>query len=103
MCVGVLDLYMRAQLTEQVDMRAGMFKIPFGWEGLRSSRSTNTIELSDVTRALSSVELQLIRLDSARLGCAVLLKATEYLGYPPRQQQIDRRTGSPHETERIAR
>jgi TnpA family transposase len=33
-----------------------------------------------------------IRLDSARLGCAVLLKATEYLGYPPRQNQIDRRT-----------
>lgn len=36
--------------------------------------------------------LQRIRFDSARLGCAVLLKATEYLGYPPRQDQVDRRT-----------
>lgn len=36
--------------------------------------------------------LQRIRLDSARLGCAVLLKATEYLGYPPRQDQVDRKT-----------
>lgn len=46
------------------------------------------LRLTDQDRRL----LQLIRLDSARLGCAVLLKATEYLGYPPRQQQIDRRT-----------
>lgn len=52
--LAVLDLYMRAQLAEGADLRAGMFKIPFGWEGLRSSRSTNTIEMSDVTRGLSS-------------------------------------------------
>lgn len=53
--ISVLDLYLRAQLNQQLDLRAGMFKVPFGWEGLRSSRSTNTIEISDVTRALSSV------------------------------------------------
>lgn len=52
--VSVLDIYLRAQLNENWDMRAGMFKVPFGWEGLRSSRSTNTIEMSDVTRALSN-------------------------------------------------
>lgn len=54
--ISVLDLYLRAQLNQQLDLRAGMFKVPFGWEGLRHSRSTNTIEISDVAkRALSSV------------------------------------------------
>lgn len=52
--VSVLDLYLRAQFGERYNMRAGLFKIPFGWEGLRSSRTTNTIEMSDVTRALSN-------------------------------------------------
>ena len=52
--VSVLDMYMRAQLSENLNFRAGLFKIPFGWEGQRSSRTTNTIEMSDVTRALSN-------------------------------------------------
>lgn len=52
--ISVLDLYLRAQLSRELDLRAGMFKIPFGWEGLRSSRGTNTIEMSDVTRGISS-------------------------------------------------
>lgn len=50
--LSVLDLYMRAQLNDNLNLRAGMFKMPFGWEGLRSSRSTNTIEMSDVTRGI---------------------------------------------------
>lgn len=53
--ISVLDMYLRTRLGPDSDLRAGMFKIPFGWEGLRSSRSTNTIELSDVTRAFSSI------------------------------------------------
>lgn len=53
--VSVLDIYLRQRLNDNVYLRAGMFKIPFGWEGLRSSRTTNTIEMSDVTRALSQV------------------------------------------------
>jgi len=53
--LNVLDMYMRAQLNQQVNMRAGLFKVPFGWEGLRSSSTANTIELSDVTRGISSI------------------------------------------------
>lgn len=52
--VSVLDMYLRARLNRQLNLRAGMFKIPFGWEGLRSSSTTNTIEMSDVTRGLSN-------------------------------------------------
>lgn len=52
---SVLDIYLRQRLDHNVYFRAGMFKIPFGWEGLRSSRTTNTIEFSDVTRGTSQV------------------------------------------------
>jgi hypothetical protein len=51
--VSLLDLYLRAQVAPEWNVRAGMFKVPFGWEGLRSSGSTNTIEVSDVTKAFS--------------------------------------------------
>ncbi len=52
--LSVLDMYLRAELTDTLNFRAGLFKIPFGWEGLRSSRTTNTVEMSDVTRGLSN-------------------------------------------------
>jgi len=53
--LSVLDMYLRAQLQPALGLRAGMFKIPYGWEGLRSSRTTNTIEMSDMTRAFSGI------------------------------------------------
>ena len=71
--ITVLDLYMRAQLGQNLDLRAGMFKIPFGWEGLRSSRSTNLIEMSDVTRAISNFRDSGLSLgyQNGRLECTV--------------------------------
>lgn len=48
----VLDLRFDYRLTDRWKISAGRYKVPFGWEGLRSSRTTNTIERSDMTAAL---------------------------------------------------
>lgn len=50
--IQLLDARFNYDLGERIFLSAGRFKVPFGWEGLRSSRSTNTIERSDVTSAL---------------------------------------------------
>lgn len=50
--IQILDTRFNFDLSENTYLSAGRFKVPFGWEGLRSSRSTNTIERSDMTAAL---------------------------------------------------
>lgn len=50
--IQILDVRFNHDLSENSYLSAGRFKVPFGWEGLRSSRSTNTIERSDMTSAL---------------------------------------------------
>lgn len=50
--IQVLDVRFNYDLSEHTYVSAGRYKVPFGWEGLRSSRSTNTIERSDMTSAL---------------------------------------------------
>lgn len=49
---ALLDLFLRYSLTETDSLQLGRFKIPFGWEGLRSSRNINTIARSDATVAI---------------------------------------------------
>ena len=44
-----LDVFLQHDFTEQTKMQMGRFKVPFGWEGLRSSRTVNTAERSDAT------------------------------------------------------
>ncbi len=48
----MLDLRLDHKLSSSWKVSAGRFKVPFGWEGLRSSRTTNTVERSDMTAAL---------------------------------------------------
>lgn len=50
--IQLLDARLNLDLSESTYLSAGRFKVPFGWEGLRSSRSTNTVERSDMTLAL---------------------------------------------------
>ena len=50
--IQILDVRFNYDLSDNTYLSAGRFKVPFGWEGLRSSRSTNTIERSDMTAAL---------------------------------------------------
>ena len=50
--IQLLDARFNYDLGKRTFLSAGRFKVPFGWEGLRSSRSTNTIERSDMTSAL---------------------------------------------------
>lgn len=48
----ILDLYAKYEFVEGHHLRAGQFKVPFGYEFLRSSRHLTTIERSDVSRQL---------------------------------------------------
>jgi phosphate-selective porin len=50
--VRILDLRLDRDLSQWTYLSLGRYKVPFGWEGLRSSRTTNTIERSDMTSAL---------------------------------------------------
>lgn len=50
--IQILDVRFNYDLSEHTYLSAGRYKVPLGWEGLRSSRSTNTIERSDMTLAL---------------------------------------------------
>ncbi len=50
--IQVLDLRLDYRVSDQWKLSAGRFKVPFGWEGLRSSRTTHTVERSDMTVAL---------------------------------------------------
>lgn len=50
--INILDVRFNYDLSENTYVSAGRYKVPFGWEGLRSSRSTNTIERSDMTVAI---------------------------------------------------
>lgn len=45
--ISVQFLYLRAKIGDG-HLNAGQLKVPFGWEQWRSSRTTNTIERSDV-------------------------------------------------------
>jgi phosphate-selective porin O/P len=47
--VAPLDLLLRYDFDERTNVQLGRFKVPFGWEGLRSSRTINTVERSDAT------------------------------------------------------
>ncbi len=47
--VEMLDLFLRYRFTDSTSVALGRYKVPFGWEGLRSSRTINTVERSDVT------------------------------------------------------
>lgn len=44
-----LDFVLSYDVDDQTNLRLGRFKVPFGWEGLRSSRTINTVERSDAT------------------------------------------------------
>jgi phosphate-selective porin len=48
----ILDVRFNHDLSEDTYLSLGRYKVPFGWEGVRSSRTTNTIERSDMTVAL---------------------------------------------------
>lgn len=50
--IQILDVQFNHDLSEDTFVSLGRYKVPFGWEGLRSSRTTNTIERSDMTVAL---------------------------------------------------
>lgn len=50
--VQILDVRFNHDLSQDTYLSLGRYKVPFGWEGLRSSRTTNTIERSDMTAAL---------------------------------------------------
>lgn len=50
--IQILDVRLNYDLGENTYLSAGRYKVPFGWEGLRSSRATNTIERSDLTSAI---------------------------------------------------
>ncbi len=50
--IQVLDVRFDQKLSDDLMLSVGRYKVPFGWEGLRSSRTTNTIERSDMTVAL---------------------------------------------------
>jgi hypothetical protein len=50
--IQILDVQFNYDLSEDTFLSLGRYKVPFGWEGLRSSRATNTIERSDMTNAL---------------------------------------------------
>ena len=47
--VEMLDFLLRYSFTDSTSVALGRYKVPFGWEGLRSSRTINTVERSDVT------------------------------------------------------
>ncbi len=49
MRIDILDARLNIKLSEHEALALGRYKVPFGWEGLRSSRATNTIERSDAT------------------------------------------------------
>lgn len=48
----VLDLYLKYEFAQGHHLRAGQFKVPFGYEFFRSSRTLTTIERSDASRQL---------------------------------------------------
>lgn len=48
----ILDVRFNHDLSDNTFVSVGRYKVPFGWEGLRSSRTTNTIERSDATVVL---------------------------------------------------
>ena len=50
--IQVLDVRFDQNLSDDLILSVGRYKVPFGWEGLRSSRATNTIERSDMTIGL---------------------------------------------------
>ncbi len=50
--IQILDVRFDQNLSEETILSVGRYKVPFGWEGLRSSRATNTIERSDMTVGL---------------------------------------------------
>lgn len=47
--IKLYGLHADYQLDRANHLRLGRFKVPFGWEGYRSSRTTNTAEVSDAT------------------------------------------------------
>ncbi len=47
--IETLDLVLNLDFDENTRLSLGRYKVPFGWEGLRSSRTINTIERSDAT------------------------------------------------------
>lgn len=47
--ISVADLFFNYSISEQTSLAVGRYKVPFGWEGLRTSRATNTVERSDAT------------------------------------------------------
>lgn len=47
-----LDMYLKYDFLEGHHIRAGQFKVPFGYEFWRSSREITTIERADVSRQL---------------------------------------------------
>jgi phosphate-selective porin O/P len=49
MKIDVLDLLVNYDFSEQTSLAVGRYKVPFGWEGLRSSRGINTVARSDAT------------------------------------------------------
>ncbi len=53
----VLDLYLRYKFAEGHHLRFGQFKVPFGWEFFRSSRTLQVIERSDGSRQLFQRDL----------------------------------------------
>jgi phosphate-selective porin len=79
--IQILDVRFNYDLAEHTYLSAGRYKVPFGWEGLRSSRATNTIERSDMTVALypeRDVGLSVTH-QSQRLG---LFSFGTFLGQP---------------------
>lgn len=51
-------LYLRAKVGDG-NLQVGQLKVPFGWELYRSSRTTNTIERSDVSNSYNQSDLGL--------------------------------------------
>ena len=49
MKIEVLDLLINYDLTDETSLSVGRYKVPFGWEGFRSSRGINTVARSDAT------------------------------------------------------
>ncbi len=47
----ILDLYLDHHVDDLTHLRGGQFKVPFGWENYRSSKSLPTVERSDVSRS----------------------------------------------------
>lgn len=47
--IEILDLLLKYDFSDETALSVGRYKVPFGWEGLRSSQTINTVERSDAT------------------------------------------------------